>query len=1105
MPEHLVINRFEGGWAPSDDAINGRKNILLRMNNVELDKNGAIKLSKGCSVVQSGYPAEAHTLYSRVISLVRHDYAALTDGKVYRDATEIMSGGNTLNAAFGTAFNYTLILSGDQRKKDTGSGTPTNLGIVAPTIAPTFNLASPSETASIPLDSSTVNPVGSVMVNPLNDGYESKFIDFETSEIPGAAVLQTFNLPAAPLDWSTFPDSGTETPDDYMYLNIRLNGESDKIRGQLDILLQSPNAAGDPVANFYTVDLSNPGLAFAYPFGSGYYLKIKRSDFTRVGSGGQDWSTVYGFRISIYSSTTSGVLASAFQSSVSPNVLNFKGGSKTKTGTYEYAQMNVSNNGVYIAKSELGPIGGPVTFDVAKVTVNLQEPTDPQVNEIWLFRRGGEPDPNAYYPTIGLLDQWYRIGVILTGAFTDPWLDDVTDEDALTIGITVNTNLRSIAATSITERIIDLLGPIHGRWYYFSEKYMYPSDINDPDLVDVAQAIRTTGNTSEVFLWARQVNDAIILVGTSVDIYVLTGTFISLPDNSIDVFYRPLGVKYPPMTNDAVSYGGQVFYLSHDGWRTVSPDGTNTLLISPNIDRLYKGESCYSYDAIQMDFAPGSKRFPLAIAKNKLWCNVYGINHTEVYDFIRQYWRVVDYGIGNIVAATSTQDGRVLVFCGTDLKLREMDDRDTLLVDEATQQNVSLLFPVHDGGFPKRRKDNYTLKIRVYTGAAPSTLDVKLIDETETEYTIADNLSSPDRVTDFPFDIESILEICKTWQIKIEGQVSDLILEDVTIDYDLRPEQLSFLRILPTNYGTPSRKRVYEIPFQIDTLGNNVNFITGIDGNNQTTLVVNSSRKQTFAYKQPIVAGDHTDILRGVDYGFDIAAQSGLFEFHGFSATPKMEVLPEPIRAFVIPPTNFGNACKKRLRVWPFVLDTLGKPVTFLPIVDGAAITALQATYTNNTKETIRHHYTQDVFGVFYSGTFFSDFPFELYEVMPPDIVQTLPLARRFDQVGPEELFRYGRIKQFEYRVFPYGAAIPYIIYFNDNTTFNGTITTTPEREMSYFIGVPKGTNGTIVRVVFGPTAFDFHRFYIRLQVFKTGRDTELEWVTLPIGGLISG
>jgi hypothetical protein len=119
-------------------------------------------------------------------------------------------------------------------------------------------------------------------------------------------------------------------------------------------------------------------------------------------------------------------------------------------------------------------------------------------------------------------------------------------------------------------------------------------------------------------------------------------------------------------------------------------------------------------------------------------------------------------------------------------------------------------------------------------------------------------------------------------------------------------------------------------------------------------------------------------------------------------------------------------------------------------------------------------------------------------EILQPDIVQVLPIARQFDQVGPEELFRYGRVKQIELRVLAFGTTIPYVMYFNDNSVSSGNLTVPNGEETTVAVGLPMGNSGSIVRVVFGPTSFDFHRFYLRAQVMKSGRDTDLEWVTIP-------
>jgi hypothetical protein len=964
-------------------------------------------------------------------------------------------------------------------------------------------------------------------------------IKFAVDATNQQAWLQTFNISEAPFDWSTFPDGALETDDDF--IRIKVNNEQvsatglylktagvpahsaglqstiDYVTGniaptiipatpdvwastgitksytniQLDILLEAPNSVGTVVNNYYSANISN-----LIPDANGT-AKVRRSMFVRVGSGAQDWSTVYGFRVTVSGSSTANVyllfptsgnseaiFGNTIANATYTEGLCFVGGSRTRTGYYEYAQLNVNRSSSYVAKSELSLASTKTFCNTNKVYLALEEPTDSQVNEIWVYRRGEK------------LNEWYRIGIVAAGDFTDPYFDVTTDEEALDTGIRVNLNLKSIQ--SITEDIYAILGPIFGRWYYFTAKFMYPSDLNDPDLVDVSQAIRITGSNSEIFLWACTVNESVVLVGTSCDIYILTGTYITLPDNVVDVYYRPLGVQYPPISQEVVSYGSQAFYLGSDGWRTVDQEGNNPLLTAPNIDRLYQGETCHGYFPVDLTIVPGSTKFPVTIGKNKLWCMLPGVDRIEIFDFIRKYWRPLDYGLGAVSACTFTQDGKILAFYEDDLKLREIDSQTSNLIDGATAQVIDVLCPIQDGSLPKNRKDSYTAKVRCYTGAA-STLALSIIKEDDTEVAIG-TLAAATTLADLPFDISTLVGVNKTWQVKIVGTAPYLTLEDVTIDYDPRPVQLSYLRIPATNYGTAARKRVYEVPFEIDTLGINVTFTPMIDGVDQTSLTVNTSRKQTYSYKFPAVG---TDVLKGVDYEYKIsAAAGGLFEFMGFPKQPKMEVFPDPIKSFVVPVWNGGNACKKRLRVWPFVLDPIGNTLTFTPIVDGIPLVGVDGSWVHNNKKTVRYQFTSDVFGVDYSGIFSSSAGFELWDIINPEIVQTLPIAKRFDQLGPEELFRYGRIKQFEYRVMPFGGTvIPYVIYFNDNSTQTGNITVTDGKEASYFVDVPKGTSGNIVRIVFGPTTFDFHRFYMRLQVFKTGKDTELEWISLPVAG----
>jgi len=1080
----IRIADFSGGWLPGDDPINGRKNGLLQMDNLELDSNGALQLQGGCVVKNSGFPSNAHTMYSRLINGARHDYAGLADGSVYRDSSSIITGGDSTNTAFGTAFNFTLIASGNQRKKDTGAAL-VDLGIAPAAAAPTLSYSYSNAPYSIlgDVSSDTVTPIGTSAV--IGGTYLQM-----TADANGQWAVQTYGGTGDPHNLNSFTgpggDVGYATDDDFIFLT----GYTPIVAGRslnLDVLLVNGNVAGDVVSDYYSYQIGElSAVTFSSVTGT-FSWKMRRKDFIRVGGGAQNWSTCYGFRISYSGGVASEVVNLLGNGSSSPVILMF-GGSDAQNGQYQYLQVNCNNTGSYIGKSIGGPLSIVVDPDMTQVLVKPYiVGIDSQVNEIWIFRRGG------------LLDQWYRVKVILAAGFAaaaaSGVYDPLGDQLALELNIKLNINLSSIASGSISDKIFEILGPINGRWYFFTTNFMYPSDINNPDQVDTTIGVRICGSSSELFMWARQINDTTVLVGTSIDVYSLSGTFATFPDNTIDIYYRPLKCKYPPLTCDAEVWGGAVYYLANDGWRLIDSGGGNPSLVSPTLDRLYRGETLEGYLPPNLKILPRSVRFPIVIAQNKMFCFVYGTNppRIEIYDFIRQYWRCSNYILGEVTAAVHTQDGQVLAFYGTDKKTREVNVQSSHLIDGATNQTILLKSMVFDNSAPFNRKDSSTLKMRIKN---TGTLNPYLTVDNNGVVTYTATIGNHSIVSESSQDISTIAAVAlvKTYQFGIApSTVSAFILDEVLIDFDQRPEQRTFIRIQGQNFGTTARKRIATIPFQLDSLGGSVTINSILDGNLVYSPSFSSNRKTSLNIEFPL-SGGNLPIAR--DYEFTLHS-TNLFEFFGFEEPKIVELYPQPCNGYVIPTTNFGTAARKRVRTWPFILSGAGA-LSFTPIVDGVAMPAASTSFSLTAeKATYRYYFKTDVFGVDYSG-YFSGADFEVSDIMQPEIVQILPIAKRFDQVGPEEFFRYGKIKQMELRVLPVGGtSIPYTIYFNDTTSRTAGFTVVDGKEATYFLMMPKGTSGNIVRIELGPTSFDFHRFYTRLQVAESGNDTDLKWINL--------
>lgn len=233
----------------------------------------------------------------------------------------------------------------------------------------------------------------------------------------------------------------------------------------------------------------------------------------------------------------------------------------------------------------------------------------------------------------------------------------------------------------------------------------------------------------------------------------------------------------------------------------------------------------------------------------------------------------------------------------------------------------------------------------------------------------------------------------------------------------------------------------------------------------------------------------------GITKWFQVRLVGLLADFKCSGFVIDYENHPQPVSSFKVALADLGPN-KKRVRVWPITLDTLGEDAVLTPYVDNIAQPVL--TMNSTYPKTFFYQFLTDVFGVDYGYKVLSNCSFEIYKAHEPSEVQILPIAKRFDQVGSEEFFRYGKLKLLLLRVLPIGGTvIPYAVYVSDELITSGEVTVVDSVEDTYEIKMPKTVAGTVIRIVLGPTVFDFHRFYIHVLTSKSGRDTDIEWVTL--------
>jgi hypothetical protein len=303
--------------------------------------------------------------------------------------------------------------------------------------------------------------------------------------------------------------------------------------------------------------------------------------------------------------------------------------------------------------------------------------------------------------------------------------------------------------------------------------------------------------------------------------------------------------------------------------------------------------------------------------------------------------------------------------------------------------------------------------------------------------------------------------------------------------------------IPPDDYGIPNRKRHSSYKFQIDTRGASVRFIPLIDGVWYDPLDFTTNRKQTVEYFFSV------DTI-GIDIGGQLESLADTpFEFYGVIKPQEIEVLPARLKEFRIPENNYGHAAKKRIRTMPMGINTNGFDVVFTPIIDHVSQTP--TTINTSARQTAFHYFNTDVFGIDFSGELIGVEPFEFYGLEKPEAVEVLPVAKKFDQIGPLRVDRIGRIQRIRLRAITEETAIPIKILTETEETipnatgasgiWTGSFTTVPNVDNTWELIVPKTLYGNIFRFELGPLTTAFHRYDLQVLLNPLGMQTKQRWL----------
>lgn len=974
MPTPLTKLGWPAGWNPSQDANNGSSEALLRMDNLQLDEQGVISLARGNGDLNtSAFGDYVDRIYSKTIVGTDFTWVALnrasssirrSNDKFVSDDVELATAGGE-RAAFTDCLGQILITAGDIKKKDDGTNV-IDLGIVKPGAGPDVALHNQPTLELWHGTWSMIEGHDPVDLTPFGAN-ELAFKAYVDSTSLRATFRQTYGSPVdtTNIDTGISRDPGLDTfqfviqpQDTGLFRNIRV-----------EILLDADPTIGK---NYYWIDIPVDLTNAAFRLGLDVFssLSVQRSQFTRQGDDATlDWTHV----------TAVNFIATAIADvQIYMGELKFVGGLQGQLfGLYQYAQMDINDNGIYQAKSPLVQNDGVFNVQNGYTTITPNHTDDTQVTHHWIFRKSAISITTARGVVVTaqdanlpvLLDQWYRVAI--TPVNTD--VDDTTaDLDAIEEDVTANLFLQSVK--DITDPILAMEGLFNERMLYLTKKWIYLSDRLNPDAIDTRYTVKAFGDPTERNLWLKINTNAQLTLATTKDLYEITGTLLDLPDGTLDIAIRAIGEQYPPLSSDCALTDGKIFYPAADGIRVTT--GSNSTLLSTQLNLLFQGEARHGISAVTIT-ANDDVSYPIAVGRTRLYCSLPLTNGRKlfIFDLIRQTWRLMDTAP---LAIRVTQTDEVLFGYGDggDNYLRQFET--------GTASWDFELRTIYDhNGQPRNRKDTFTLKIVFDSGGSNVAV---AMGKNGGGFTGLGNINSNGLSTAY-INVEA-LALGFRYAFKLTGTaIASFKLYEITLEYDPRPEQVNFLRIPNNNLGTFARKRFTNFAFVIDSLGGDVTFTPYLDNVADTPSTVNKAVKLTHIHY-------FTEETICTDIGGTLESAGDPFEFYGPNVEEIVsEKLPTPVKFLVIPANDFGSPNRKRHTSYKFQINTLGEDVLFTPIVDGEAYTT--AIFNTTEKRTVEYFFptAEDVKGIDIGGTLESqtDTEFEFYGVIVPQQLEVLP------------------------------------------------------------------------------------------------------------------
>jgi hypothetical protein len=1010
MP-NLFRDKWPFLWTPNADAFTGDVRGLLRADNLTLEEDGSIGIIRGTARISHQPMVDTVTqLYSKTMNLYElsnfdsaySPYAkvryAVVGGYVLRNWSPTQKREDIFDLAlisgvsppgqlvgFGFGFGHVWITYGDRLWKDTGFGVGSAIGL--PEAQPPFSVTAQNGEIKYlsPGGGPNVEDYTQWEYHIRGDQFITTATDLQVSASSDTNTAVVSRGYITNFHWDTSFGQNMNGQDIFE-MTVRTT-ESVMFKSVKLILYLKSYADNTPLteaADYYYFEWDTEGTSFVPGTNEWSRIACKREDFKRQGSDSTlDWRHIGQIRVEFalkeYNNQPFGLTNMFFRSSTS-GPLN---------GAYSYIQVDVNNNGFFLERSI--PSASSVRVDPINATVLVKPSTvTSPANEVWIYR----------YNEKALGDYYLVKKVTGTPGFDPPsFTDDLSDKDALELNQRLDHFSRNLPVG-----IIGMECNWKGRNWYITQTALYPSNRDNPSTYDFRFIIETANKNVETNYFITRLSNDVMILGTSGDFYEITGTGGIINQDNIDFFditIRPLGIKSPPIAADFVVREGNLFYLAADGIRMLS--GSACVLITQSIDLLFKGHARHFINPVRL-LTNLRERYYLGISKNRLYFSTVQEDNRRalyVYSFEDKNWRYEDHQLPGAVDADSimamwVEDDDTVIYSSAsygDKYIRKLDVGTKL--DNSSVINFRFQTVADCNEQPRNRKDSFTLKIVMETGGVP--VDITLLGfaglgpgisagDTSSVFTVQ---ASALQKRELQWPIYDTIGVTKYYQLEIAGASDVFKIYNWSIDYDARPEQLSYLRIAPTNFGIAGRKRINALPFIIDTLDHIVSVNPILDGVIQATQPTHSTDKQLQSYRFTAEA---------TAFNVGMIIYGGLFEFYEMVQPREVELLPDQLKFKWIPYSNLGTASRKRFIQYAIIIDTQDQDCEMTPLLDGVRQTTL--TFRTARKQTIV--YTFDHFAI---GTDIACelsiandlFSFEYYGVALDECVtEKLPAVAKF-------------------------------------------------------------------------------------------------------------